>query len=436
MTQTTAHAHAAGNNDNATRRVPDSEKKSTLSVAMVTAGYCICMSGLFTGASMAAGMSLRNAIIASIIGNLILSVYGCAVGVAGAKEGVSTSILARHSFGRNGSKIIGVLLAVVMLGWFSVQVGFFGDTIHAMFPNAGFITNKYFAAFWGGILMLLTAYFGYKGLNILSYIAVPLIALIATIGVIVAVNQAGGWGVLQTMQPAATVSIGGAIVMVVGSFAGGAAAQADITRYAKTPKVAVIATIIGYMIANMFIIIAGYICTVATGIGDLPAAMLSLGLGFPALVILIMAQWTTNDNNLYTSSLGLSNTLNIPKKKITLVAGILATIVGAAGLSNYFDTWLNIIGIGLPPMAGIILADYYFVKHQKYEYGPGTRYNSWNLLAFLSWAIACVVGYTVTWGVASINSLVVGLVLYIILMKTAGKDGHTGMVGTCIEEDD
>ncbi len=100
MTQTTAHAHAAGNNDNATRRVPDSEKKSTLSVAMVTAGYCICMSGLFTGASMAAGMSLRNAIIASIIGNLILSVYGCAVGVAGAKEGVSTSILARHSFGR------------------------------------------------------------------------------------------------------------------------------------------------------------------------------------------------------------------------------------------------------------------------------------------------------------------------------------------------
>ena len=190
MTQTTAHAHAAGNNDNATRRVPDSEKKSTLSVAMVTAGYCICMSGLFTGASMAAGMSLRNAIIASIIGNLILSVYGCAVGVAGAKEGVSTSILARHSFGRNGSKIIGVLLAVVMLGWFSVQVGFFGDTIHAMFPNAGFITNKYFAAFWGGILMLLTAYFGYKGLNILSYIAVPLIALIATIGVVVSVNQA------------------------------------------------------------------------------------------------------------------------------------------------------------------------------------------------------------------------------------------------------
>lgn len=33
-------------NDNATCRVPDSERKGFLSVAFVAAGYCICMSGL------------------------------------------------------------------------------------------------------------------------------------------------------------------------------------------------------------------------------------------------------------------------------------------------------------------------------------------------------------------------------------------------------
>lgn len=42
-------------NDNATQRVPQEERKGVLNVALVAAGFCICMSGLFTGASMAMG---------------------------------------------------------------------------------------------------------------------------------------------------------------------------------------------------------------------------------------------------------------------------------------------------------------------------------------------------------------------------------------------
>jgi len=65
-------------------------------VAMVSAGFCICMSGLFTGAAMAVGLKLKDAIIATIIGNVILAVYGGLLGSAGAKEGVATSVLARY----------------------------------------------------------------------------------------------------------------------------------------------------------------------------------------------------------------------------------------------------------------------------------------------------------------------------------------------------
>ena len=91
-------------NDNATCRVPDSERKGFLSVAFVAAGYCICMSGLYTGAAIAFGMTLKNAIIATVIGNVILSLYGGLVGAAGAKEGVASAMLSRHSFGRQCSK--------------------------------------------------------------------------------------------------------------------------------------------------------------------------------------------------------------------------------------------------------------------------------------------------------------------------------------------
>lgn len=382
---------------------------------------------------MAMGLNLKDAIIAALVGNLVLSLYGGLIGMAGAKEGVATSMLARHSFGREGSKIISLVLALSMGGWYAVQVGFFGDTIAAMFPQAGFITNKYVAAFWGGILMLLSAYFGYKGLSMLSKIAIPLILITSIVGIVAAVNQTGSFSALASMEPASNIGIGAGIVMVVGSFAGGASAQADITRYAKTPKAAWIATLIGYMAANVFIIIAGFITNMATGAGDLPAAMLSLGLGFPALIVLIGAQWTTNDNNLYTSALGFRNIFNIEKSKITIIVGVTATIIGALGLSNYFTSWLNILGIGLPPMAGIIVADYFVIAKQHYDFESGTKYCRWNLIAFGSWIIACVFGYFVTWGIASINTMVVGFVAYVILSFAFGKNS-TGKVGEYVEK--
>lgn len=391
------------------------------------------MSGLFTGAAMAAGLDFQQALIAGLLGNLILTVYGTFLGIAGAKEGVSTSMLARHSFGRQGSKIVSLVLALTMLGWFSVQVGFFGATMNAMFPAAGFITNPKVAGFWGGILMLLTAYFGYKGLSALSKIVIPLLLITSIIGITAAVNQSGGWAAINAIIPDTKMGISTGIVVAVGSFAAGASAQADITRYAKNARSAVYATLFGYMGANLFVIMAGFITTLATGAGDLPNAMLMLGLGIPALIVLIGAQWTTNDNNLYTSSLGLANILNFKKKHIVLVTGILATLVGVARLADYFVSWLVVLGTGVPPMAGVIVADYYVVKQGRYEFGNGTRYANWNVWALVAWAMGGLFGYFVQWGSGSINALVIAFVAYIGLMKVfnASQYGH---IGEYIEE--
>ena len=404
-------------NDYATEMVPLSERKGIFSVAMVAAGFCIAMSGLFTGAAMSAGLNFREALFAAFIGNTILSFFGGAIGAAGAKEGLSSSRLAIYSFGSQGFKIVSLVLALTMGGWFSVQSGLFGNTMNAMFPNAGFITHPNFAGFWGGMLMLLTAYFGYKGLDLLSKIAVPLIAITATIGTVAAVNSVGGFSNTMAIIPEGTTTVSAGIVMVVGSFAAGASAQADITRYSKDAKAAWISTIFGYIIANTFIILAGYISTLATGIGDLPKAMLQLGLGFPALLVLILAQWTTNDNNLYTASLGLSNIFNVKKSKITLTIGILGSILGGIGAANYFINWLSILGIGVPPMAGVIMADYYLIRKQNYRFKDEKQLPKWNINAIISWIMGCIVGFTFKFGIASINSLIVSIIVYTVLMK-------------------
>ncbi|OPL08197.1 MAG: thiamine permease [delta proteobacterium ML8_F1] len=416
--------------DHAVSRVSPEERRSTFDVAIVAAGFCIAMSGLFAGSAMAMGLSLRQAILATVIGNTILAVYGGLVGAAGAREGVGTAMLSRHSFGRKGSMIIGGVLAITMLGWYSVQVGFFGITINTMFPEGGFITNARVAALWGGLLMMMTAYFGYKGLSLLSKIAIPALLITSFIGIYAAVRQVGSISLLFDLVPPEPVSLGVGIVIAVGSFAAGASAQADITRYARDSKAAWIATIFGFVVANSFVILAGLITSLATGTGDLPSSMLALGLGFPALIVLISAQWTTNDNNLYTSSLGLSNIINVKKSRIVLVGGILATLIGVAGLADYFVAWLVLLGVTIPPMAGIIIVDYYVLKKGKYEYGPGTEYVDIYWPAFIAWILASVLGYYIPWGTGALNSLVLGSGLYLIidyLMAVLKINVSTGM---------
>lgn len=76
----------------------------------------------------------------------------------------------------------------------------------------------------------------------------------------------------------------------------------------------------------------------------------------------------------------------------------MAILLGVAGLADYFVLWLIILGITIPPMASIIIADYYVLKKGKYQFGSGTKYVGIYWPALISWILASVVGYYVKWG--------------------------------------
>lgn len=422
-------------NDYARSRVPIEKRRSLLSLSMVLIGFCISMAGLYTGAALIAGINIRDAIIAAIAGNVILTVYSGFVGSMGAREGVSTSMLIRHSFGSIGSKIISVIFAITLVGWYGYQCGFFGNTIHAMFPNLGFISEPVVAGIWGGLLMMTTAFVGFKGLSLLSNIAAPAIFVISGIGLAIASAKIGGWNAMLAIPTEGSITIGAAITMVVGAFAVGGVIQPDVTRYAKNTKDSIVATAIGYIIAHSFVIIAGYAMCLVSGNSDVANAML-LVLGAPALIVLILAQWTTNDNNLYSSSLAFSNIIPAPKKKIVIVAGIIATVLGAFGLVNYLTNWLLFLGTGIPPVAGIMIADYYILNKGVYNYGKGITYKKIGIEAFIAWLLAVIVGFSFKWGISCLNSLVVGFVSYYIIKVIFKAFKINGDIGKVTENEE
>lgn len=411
--------------DYSTKRVPLDRRSSTFSVAMVASGFCVSMSGMYAGAALAKGLSFKEAILSAFIGNLILTLYGSLMGIIGTREGLSSSRLSIYSFGKKGYKIVAFVLAITMAGWFAIQAGLFGSAFSEIFPHKNFITSAEFASFWGGILMMFTAVIGIKGLSTLSKIAVPAIFICAVIAMVMGVQSIGGINFLLTIKPTEQWSLARGVVIVVGSFAAGAAAQADVSRYAKDSKASLYSTIVGYGLANTFIIIAGYIIVATTQVNNLPEAMIQLGLGVPALIVLILAQWTTNDNNIYTSSLGFAQIFGGNRWRYALIVGVLGSVLGAFGIAAHFTDFLNFLGIGIPPMVGVIIADYYILKEKSYNIDISSISN-YNWSAIISWIIGGISGYIIEWGIPSFNSLVISFIVYIILnyksLKMRGKN--------------
>ncbi|WP_066190380.1 MULTISPECIES: purine-cytosine permease family protein [Gracilibacillus] len=406
--------------------VPADKRKNTFNVSITSCAWIISLSTIFTGGALVAGMNFQTAVLAGIFGMLILAVIGFFQGFMGAKYGVSTTMLTRQAFGRYGANLFGILLALTMgVGWFGWQIAFFGMTISEMFPGQWFAEPK-IAMIWGGILMILTALIGYRGLAALSMIAVPLVAILSIWGLIAAIDHLGSWDTLFTAEPTGDpISLFAGITIVVGNAAAGAIVFADVTRYGKTAKKGGFGAAIGYFLGGSFCIIAGASMALAAQVPsvgstpNIPAAMSQIGLGFFAFLILVFAQWTTNDNNLYTGSLGLRNVVNAPKSVIVMVLGVLGLVIALIGIEDFFVPFLNALGTYVPPIAGVMIADHWLVKpkilQKSYQFGSGTTYAKWNIAAILSAVLAGWISSQIAWGITAINAVILSFALYIVL---------------------
>lgn len=324
-------------NDWSTAPVPTEYRRSNYGVVATLVGQIIALSGIYIGAGMVGGLTLTQAFIATVIGSIILAVLGGFLSWVGTKTGVGLSMLLRESFGTIGSYIVSLMLLLVAVGFFGYQATFFGATIHAMFPAGGWITSQTVAGVWGGILMMTTALIGYKGIEWLSNWASPLILVMCVLSCILAIVKIGSLEAFNGITIGYTgMTIPTAVVAVVGGYAFGACLQPDFSRMGKSRKASTWGSVGGFLIANVFMTMAGYITCTACGTGDVPTALLQI-LGYWALLILVFAQWTSNDGNLYFGTLALTTILPRANKHIlTGIFGVVGIVLSSLGITNYF----------------------------------------------------------------------------------------------------
>ncbi|MBQ6301501.1 MAG: cytosine permease [Bacteroidales bacterium] len=396
--------------------VDASGRKSNLSMFMVMLGFTFFSASMWVGQNMANGLDFKGFILAILLGGLILGAYTGALGWIGAESGLSLDMLARRSFGEKGSYLPSALISFTQIGWFGVGLAMFAipiakEILHLDVTPDYMPWQGYLLVLIAGILMTASAYFGIKSLTIISYIAVPAVAILGTIAMIMAVQRGDSTLIEQFAKGTKDLGVIAGAGLVVGSFVSGGTATPNFTRFCKSSKVGLIITVIAFFLGNSLMFFFGAVSSIYAGGNDIFEVMLNLNLFYIAIFVLGLNIWTTNDNALYTSGLGLSNIFGISKKTMVLLGGLIGTLAAVWLYWNFCD-WLNYLNCTLPPV-GIILICSYFT-HRKAYLDDSVPKRQVNWAAVIGVILGALVANFVKWGIPSINGMAVAAACYFI----------------------
>ena len=395
--------------------VPESARKGFRSMFFVMLGFTFFSASMSVGAKLGNGLDFKEFVLVCVIGGIILSIYCGILAYIGSDTGLTMDLLCRKAFGKKGSYVSSLVLGFTQIGWFGVGIAMFAIPVANRFN-----INLYLLVAVTGLLMTATAYFGMKSLTILSAIAVPAIAILGSTSAVMATNSVGGVQGLMNIEPTSKMAMVTAVTLCVGSFISGGTATPDFARFSKNKKVAVGTTVVAFFIGNSLMFLFGAVGAMVTGNSDIADVMFSQGLVIPAILVLGLNIWTTNDNAIYTSGLGLSNITKLPKKQMVIIGGLIGT-VGSIWLNNNFTAFLTFLNSMLPPVGGIIIADYFFIKKRKYDNIENAKFKNVNWIAIIAFLVGFIVANVVTVGVIALNAILTTMIVYVIGTKITEK---------------
>jgi NCS1 family nucleobase:cation symporter-1 len=438
---------------------------STYNYAALWVGMSVCIpTYMLASGLIAGGMNWWQAIGTILLGNLIVLVPMLLNAHAGTKYGIPFPVFVRASFGVRGANVPAVLRALVACGWFGIQTWIGGQAINSMLqilaPSwAQLGAGKWicFFAFW--VLNMFVIVRGIDTIKFLEGIAAPFMLGVGLLLLWWVTSQAGGLGPVLS-APSKFHSSAEFIAFFVPSLTGMVGFWAtvalnipDFTRYAISQKAQMTGQALGLPTAmTLYSFIGVAVTSAATVLFGEPVwdPVQLIGrfhqpvVAMIALVALLIATLNTNvAANVVSPSNDFSN-LN-PRFISFRTGGLITGVIGVllmpwkllGDFSAYIFGWLVGYSGLLGPIAGVMIADYFLVRHADlsvedlyrrgglYEYSNG--FNSRALYALAAGIVVALIGlavpvlsplYKYAWFVGFFVS---GAVYYALMMQAGEK---------------
>jgi cytosine permease len=391
--------------DHARAPVPAADQIPGVRMALLISNTVVCVPNFLIGTQIVAAAGMSHSLVAFFVGGLILALMTSVTAVVGARANLSTSMIIQFPFGQRGGRLVNLVLLATILGNYAVIAALFGRTLaDALHATSGLDIPTWACTVFGSVAMVIVIIFGFRSLKTLAAVAVPALVLLIAMLLYSSFARSGSGELLNSGQP--KIGTSAAISAVIGSYVIGAVVLPDMMRYVKSSAQGVLATSFSMALALPIFLSATALIAAATGAGNPTDAVLTLGLGTLALLILTFTSWTNNANNLYSSALIFAAVVpSLPQWRLVLIAGALGTILALLPVIGLYIAFLQTISILLPPLAGIYVADFFLARAQVYrlaDLGPKDRID---FLTLGVWAAAAAIGGLAAAGVLHLTSV-------------------------------
>ncbi|SUD41005.1 cytosine permease [Ectopseudomonas mendocina] len=408
-------SHATPDSDYPLSEVPNGARKGLFSTAILLFGFTFFTATMFAGGKIGMAFDFTTLLWAAVIGNLLLGLYAAVLGLIACRSGLNSVLMGRFCFGEVGSKLSDMLLGFTQIGWYAWGTATIAIVLVKILGLSEGLTIPLMVLF--GFGFCLTAFIGYKGLDMLSRVAVPAMLVLLVVSLWIATRDIGGLSGLLAVEPKESMSLSVAITLVFGTFVSGATQATNWTRFAMSGRVAVLASLFGFFIGNGLMIVAGAYGAIVYQQPDVVEVLVLQGLSMAAVVMLFLNLWTTQDNTIYNFAAAGCNLLRTGKRKtVTLVGAGIGTLLAIGGMYEMLIPFLILLGSVIPPIGGVIMADFFYGHRARYPKLADVRLPAFNWVGLGAYVIGALSAYFSPW-VAPLVGIAVAALAYVVLYE-------------------
>ena len=247
----------------------------------------------------------------------------------------------------------------------------------------------------------------------------------------IATSDAGGFSGLLAITPSDEMTVAAAITMVFGTFVSGGTQATNWTRFAKSGKTAVIATLLAFFLGNGLMTLIGAFGALVYQQADIVDIMVAQGLATLGILMLFLNLWTTQDNTVYNFAVAGCNMIRTRRRKLVTVGGAaIGTVLAVLGMYEWLIPFLVLLGTFIPPIGGVIMASYFIGYKREYPSLETATLPAFNVPGLAAYAIGSAAAYTSPW-IAPIVGVLVAAASYgvVLVVSEAVRDRRAQVLG-------
>ena len=197
------------------------------------------------------------------------------------------------------------------------------------------------------------------------------------------------------------------------------------TRFAATPGQAIWASLVAFFIGNGLMIGTGALGALVYQQPDIVDVLVMQGLTVLGILMLFLNLWTTQDNTIYNVAAVVCTGFGTDRRKlVTIIGAVIGTVLALLRIDLHLIPFLLLLGTFIPPIGGVIMADYVYKHRGSYPPVAQAALPAFNIAGIVGYAVGCLAAY-VSPGIPPLNGIVVAILAYIAADRVLSRRAAT-----------